>query len=115
MKVFVVGGTGALGGHAVPALVCASHTVTALARTPEKAAQLSKQGASPITVSMFDRAALTEAFIGHDAVINIASAIPPTSKFQTKAWAENERVRKEGSTAIVDAAIAAGVGRVVQN
>jgi nucleoside-diphosphate-sugar epimerase len=115
MKVFVVGGTGAIGGHAVPALVRAAHTVTAVARTPEKAAQLSKQGASPITVSMFDRAALTEAFKGHDAVINIASAIPPTSKFmQTKAWADNDRVRKEGSAAIVDAAIAAGVGRVVQ-
>jgi len=115
MKVFVVGGTGAIGGHAVPALVRAAHTVTAVARTPEKAAQLSKQGASPITVSIFDRAALTEAFKGHDAVINIASAIPPTWQFmQTKAWADNDRVRKEGSAAIVDAAIAAGISRVVQ-
>jgi nucleoside-diphosphate-sugar epimerase len=115
MNVFVVGGTGAIGGHAVPALVRAGHAVTALARTPEKAAQLSKQGASPITVSIFDQAALTEAFKGHDAVINIASAIPPTSKFiQTKAWADNNRVRKEGSATLVDAAIAAGVGRVVQ-
>ena len=61
MKVFVIGGTGAIGGHAVPALVRAAHTVTALARTPEKAALLSQQGASPITESIFDRAALTEA------------------------------------------------------
>jgi len=68
MKVFVVGGTGAIGGHAVPALARAGHTVTALARTPKKVAQLSKQGASPITLSMFDRAALTEAFKGHDAM-----------------------------------------------
>jgi len=98
MKVFVIGGTGAIGGHAVPALVRAAHTVTALARTPEKAAQLSKQGASPITVSIFDRAALTEAFKGHDAVINIASAIPPTSKFmQIKAWADNDRVVQGGA------------------
>jgi nucleoside-diphosphate-sugar epimerase len=115
MKVFVTGGTGAIGGHAVPALVRAGHMVTALARTPEKATQLSKQGASPITVSMFDRAALTEAFKGHDAVINLATAIPPTAKFmQTKAWANNDRVRTEGSAAIVDAAIAAGIPRVVQ-
>lgn len=115
MKVFVVGGTGAIGGHAVPALVRAAHTVTALARTPEKAAQLSKQGASPVTVSIFDRAALTEALKGHDAVVNVATAIPPTSKFmRAKAWADNDRVRKQGSAAIVDAALAAGVGRVVQ-
>lgn len=115
MKVFVVGGTGAMGSHVVPTLVRAAHTVTALARTPEKAAQLSKQGALPITLSIFDRAALTEAFSGHDAVINLASSIPPTWKFfQTKAWADDDRVRREGSAAIVDAAIAAGVGRVVQ-
>ncbi len=115
MKVFVIGATGAIGGHAVPALVRAAHTVTALARTPEKAARLSKQGASPITVSIFDRTALTEAFHGHDAVVNIASAIPPTAKFmQTRAWTENDRVRKQGSSAIIDAAIAAGVDRVVQ-
>ena len=115
MKVFVVGGTGAIGGHAVPALVRAGHAVTASARTPNKAARLSKQGASPVRVSIFERAALTEAFEGHDAVINIATAIPPTSRFMwTKAWAANDRVRKEGSAAIVDAAIAAGVGRGVE-
>jgi nucleoside-diphosphate-sugar epimerase len=115
MKVFVTGATGAIGGHAVPALVHAGHTVTALARTPEKAAWLSEQGASSITVSIFDRAALTEAFKGHDAVVNLATAIPSTAKFiQTKAWAENDRVRKQGSAAVVDAAIAAGVDRVVQ-
>jgi nucleoside-diphosphate-sugar epimerase len=115
MKVFVIGATGAIGGHAVPALVRAAHTVTALARTPEKAAWLSEQGASPITVSIFDRTALTEAFKGYDAVVNLATAIPSTAKFmQTKAWTENDRVRKQGSAAIIDAAIAAGVDRVVQ-
>src|SRR5215207_11406658 len=115
MKVFVAGGTGAIGRHAVPALVRAGHEVTALARTPEKAALLRKQDAAPIMVSIFDRAALTEAFGGHQAVVNLATAIPPTWKFmQPKAWAANDRVRTEGSAAIVDAAIAAGVSRVVQ-
>jgi nucleoside-diphosphate-sugar epimerase len=115
MKVVVIGATGAIGGHAVPALVRAAHIVTALARTPEKAARLSKQGASPITVSMFDRQALAESFKGNDAVVNLASAIPPIAKFlQKKAWTENDRVRKQGSAAIIDAAIAAGVERVVQ-
>src|SRR5262249_5989026 len=104
-----------IGGHAVPALVRAGHMVTALARTPEKAAQLSKQGATPIMVSIFDRVALTEAFNGHHAVVHVASAIPRTAKFMpTKALADNDRVRKEGSAAIVDAAIAADVERVVQ-
>jgi nucleoside-diphosphate-sugar epimerase len=115
MKVFVIGATGAIGRHAVAALVRASHRVTALARTSEKAAWLREQGASPITVSIFDRNALAEVFKGHNVVVNLATAIPPTSKFmQSKAWDENDRVRKQGSTTIVDAAIAAGVDRVVQ-
>ena len=53
--------------------------------------------------------------MNHEAVVNLATAIPPTSKFMdTKAWADNVRVRIEGSAAIVDAAIEAGVSRVVQ-
>jgi nucleoside-diphosphate-sugar epimerase len=115
MRVFVAGGTGAIGAHAVPALVHAGHEVTALARTPERAALLSKQGAAPVTVSLFDRAALTEAFRGHQAVVNLATAIPPTWKFMLAgAWAANDRVRTEGSAAVVDAALAAGVPRLVQ-
>ena len=115
MKVFVTGATGAIGGHAVPALVAAGHAVTALARTPEKAAALARQGARPVSVSLFDRAALADAFGGHDAVANLASAIPPTNQFmRASAWRENDRVRTEGSAAVVDAAISAGVARVVQ-
>ena len=115
MRVFVIGGTGAVGSHAVPALRDAGHEVTALARTPATAARLADQGARPATVSMFDRSALAAAFGGHDAVANLASAIPPVARFMSsRAWRENDRVRTEGSAAVVDAAIAAGVDRVVQ-
>ena len=115
MKVFVTGGTGAIGGHTIPVLVQQGHTVTALARTPEKAARLTAQGATPVAVSLFDRSALAAAFTGHDAVVNLASAIPPMTRFlSVKAWADNDRVRTEGSATVVDAALAAGVGRIVQ-
>ena len=58
---------------------------------------------------------LPAAFAGHDAIVNLASALPPTNKFMsTRAWRENDRVRTDGSSAVVDAAIGAGVGRVVQ-
>jgi uncharacterized protein YbjT (DUF2867 family) len=84
MRVFVLGGTGAIGGHAVPALVHGGHHVTALARTEEKAARLRTQGATPVRVSIYDRAALAEAFAGQDAVVNLASAIPPTAQFMRR-------------------------------
>jgi nucleoside-diphosphate-sugar epimerase len=115
MKVFVTGGTGAIGGHTVPALIGDGHMVTALARTPEKAGVLERQGARPVSVSIFDRSALAVVLRGHDAVVNLTSAIPPMAQFmRASAWRDNDRVRREGSAAIVDAAITAGVDRVVQ-
>lgn len=115
MQVFVTGGTGAIGRPAIAALVAAGHTVTALARTPERAAALEAQGARPVAVSLFDREALALAFAGHDAVVNLATALPPTRRFMRQsAWADNQRIRIEGSAAVVDAALAARVGTLVQ-
>ncbi|MEV4113556.1 NAD(P)-dependent oxidoreductase [Nonomuraea sp. NPDC049695] len=115
MRVFVTGGTGAVGRPTVPALLAAGHEVTALARTPEKAAALEGQGATPAMVSLFEREELASTLAGHDAVVNLATAIPPMSKFMSKrAQRDNHRVRAEGSAAVVDAARAAGVGRMVQ-
>ncbi|OBG28825.1 NAD(P)-dependent oxidoreductase [Mycobacterium sp. 852002-51057_SCH5723018] len=115
MRVFVTGGTGALGSRAVPALINAGHTVSALARNEAKARVLRDQGAAPVLVSLFDREGLTAAFAGHDAVVNLASALPSPQRFVFKsAWTECQRIRTEGSAAVTDAALAAAVSRVVQ-
>jgi len=115
MRVFVTGGTGAIGRPAVDALVEAGHHVTALARTPAKAATLEGKGATPVEVSLFDTARLAEALASHDAVVNLATALPRTHRFVSmRAWAENNRIRSEGSRAVVDAALAAPVPVVLQ-
>jgi len=115
MQVFVTGGTGAIGRPAVAALVAAGHKVSALARTPDRAAALEAQGARPVAVSLFDREGLALAFAGHDAVVNLATAIPPTRQFMRQsAWTDNQRIRTEGSAAVADAALAAGVDTLVQ-
>lgn len=115
MKVFVTGGTGAIGRYAVSELVANGHSVTALARSAQKAAQLERQGATPVSVSIFDRARLADVFVGHDAVVNLATALPATADFRkASAWAENIRIRTEGSAAVVDAACDAGVPRLIQ-
>jgi nucleoside-diphosphate-sugar epimerase len=115
VKVFVTGGTGAIGRYAVPALVAAGHQVSALARSESKAQTLRDHAVTPVNVSLFDAGALEAAFISHDAVINLASALPSTAKFMLRsAWADCERVRTEGSAAVVDAALRARVPRLVQ-
>jgi nucleoside-diphosphate-sugar epimerase len=115
VRVFLLGGTGAIGRHALPALMAEGHIVSALVRSPEKAAAVRAHGASPVEVSMFDRDALGEAFRGHDAIVNLATAMPTSATFVfRRAWRPTERVRIEGSAAVVDAALAAGVPRLLQ-
>ncbi len=115
MRVFVTGGTGAIGGHAVPALIAAGHDVTAMARSGAKAETLRRQGATPVHVSLFDRDGLTAAFRDHAAVVNLASSLPSPERFMLKsAWKDCHRIRIQGSAAVVDAALVAGVPRLVQ-
>jgi nucleoside-diphosphate-sugar epimerase len=114
-KVFVAGATGVVGSRAVRQLLAAGHEVTALARSPEKAAALLAVGATPVQVDLFDASALMHAIAGHDAVCNLATHIPRTSKAALPgAWKQNDRIRTEGSRNLVDAALAAGAAHYVQ-
>src|ERR1700722_3681231 len=115
MKIFVAGATGVVGSRAVPLLLHAGHRVTALARTAERAKSLQEAGATPVTVSLFETQPLIDAVAGHDAVINLATHIPDLARAaRSSAWAENDRIRTEGSRNLVDAALAAGASRYVQ-
>jgi nucleoside-diphosphate-sugar epimerase len=115
MKVFLTGGTGALGRFLVPRLVGAGHDVTALARSDDKAASIAAAGATPARVDLFDGDGLRAAVAGHDVVANMATSIPPvTQAWRAGAWEANDRIRREASGLLVDAAIAAGASRFVQ-
>ncbi|MBF5042163.1 NAD(P)-dependent oxidoreductase [Aggregicoccus sp. 17bor-14] len=116
MRVFVTGATGVIGRRVVPQLVAAGVDVTAVGRTAEKRAQLERLGARSVAVDLFDRDALRHALAGHQAVVNLATHIPaPGARMLLpSAWRENDRVRRLGSAALVDAALAAGVERFVQ-
>jgi nucleoside-diphosphate-sugar epimerase len=115
MRIFVAGATGVAGKRAVAALRVAGHEVTGIARSPEKAAVLETLGAQPVAVELFDADALRNAVAGHDAVVNLATKIPPMAQATRKgAWEENERIRRVASGLLVDAAIAAGVQVFVQ-
>ena len=115
MRVFVTGATGALGPYALTALIAAGHQVTALVNNPVKTPLVTVVGATPVNVSLFDPNALALAFEGHDAVVNLASALPSTLRFNSnRAWKQCHRVRREGSRSVIDAALHAGVNRVIQ-
>lgn len=115
MRIFVSGATGVLGRRAVPALVARGHAVTAVARGPAKAQALRRQGATPVAVDLFDRDAVVRATGGHDVVINLATAVPPTSRMLLRsAWRPTDRLRTEAAGNLVDGALAAGAQRHIQ-
>src|SRR5262249_55705931 len=110
MKVFVTGATGVLGRPTVQRLVAAGHEVNALARSDKNDELLRQLGATPVRAGLFDRHALEQAISGSEAVLHLATKIPPV-KDTTKreAWYENNRIRSEGTRLLVDMALAARV------
>jgi len=115
MKVFVAGATGVLGRATVPRLVASGHAVRGTARSLEKAAQLRAQGAEPLTVDLFDPAAVRAAVDGCQGVIHMATHIPPLTKaWKGDAWATNDRLRREGTRILADASRDAGVEVLVK-
>jgi nucleoside-diphosphate-sugar epimerase len=112
--VFVVGATGVLGRGTVARLLEAGHDVRALARNDARAKEIAAMGAAPVVADVYDRDAMTIAVAGADTLVHIATRIPPATRMRSaSAWAENTRLRVEGTKVLVDAALAAGVRRVV--
>lgn len=116
MNVFVVGATGVIGRRVIPRLIERGHRVTATGRSGAKRADLAKAGATPVAIDLFDARSTAVEMAGHDAVINLATHMPSSSTrmLWRRSWRENDHLRREGAAALVDAALAAGVSRFVQ-
>jgi nucleoside-diphosphate-sugar epimerase len=110
MKVFVTGATGVLGRPTVQKLVANGKKVHALARSDDNVQLLRSLGAVPVRADLFDRGSLEKAIDGSEAILHLATKIPPF-KDATKpaAWDENDRIRTEGTRLLVDVALAKGV------
>lgn len=110
MDVFVAGATGVLGRRAVPALVEDGHQVTAVARTAAAERQLRVAGATPVRLDLFDRAAVAATVSRHEAVVNLATRIPPTTRaWRRDAWRENDRLRQQAAANLAAGAREASV------
>ncbi|MFI7698201.1 NAD-dependent epimerase/dehydratase family protein [Nonomuraea sp. NPDC049480] len=109
MHVFLAGGTGVLGRRIVPLLVAAGHTVTATTRDEAKVAMLRDLGATAVRADVYDAAALAAAVreSGADVVMHQLTDLSAGD------FAANARVRVAGTRNLVDAALAAGVRRIV--
>lgn len=114
-RVVVVGATGVLGRSAVAALVGAGHDVTGAARSPGKAEVVSGLGARPVVVDVFDPDAVSSAIAGHDIVCNFATHIPRFNYYFRSAWKTNDRLHRDLSRVLVDAALRQSAERYLQH
>ena len=115
MRVFVTGATGVIGRRVVPALRARGHHVTAAARPSPRLDALAQQGATPLPLDIFDPPAVRQALRGQDAVVNLATHVPQNGRaFLLGAWKAMDRVRREGSAILANAAAAVGAHRFIQ-
>src|SRR5689334_17568300 len=117
MRVFLAGGTGAIGQRLVPHLVARGHDVTATTRDPDKAELLFTLGATPMLMDGLDGASVGEAVARAqpDAIIHEMTALSGTPDFKhfDRWFAATNRLRTEGTEHLLAAAKASGVKRFV--
>jgi nucleoside-diphosphate-sugar epimerase len=116
-RIFLAGASGAVGRRLVPLLRQAGHSVAGTSRSPDKAETLRALGAEPVVVDVYDRTALAQAVLGFrpDIVVHQLTDLPPGMDpgGMDAALTRNARIRREGTRNLVEAALAAGVGRLV--
>src|SRR5262249_29577698 len=115
MLVAVTGGTGYVGSHSVRALLLGGHQVRLLVRAEaavERALRplgVDPAGVDVVVGDVTDPAAVRRAVRGADGVLHAASVF----SFDSRDHARMRTVNERGTDAVLDAARAAGAGRIV--
>lgn len=117
MRVFIAGGTGAVGKRLVPVLAAAGHDVIATTTSPAKVADLERLGAEPVVLDILDRDGVTAALVAAepDVVVHQATALADMSDLRNVAeeFAPTDRLRREGTDNLLAAAALSGARRFV--
>jgi nucleoside-diphosphate-sugar epimerase len=117
MRVFVAGGTGAVGRFLIPALIADGHEVTASTRSAAKAADLAAAGAKPVVMDGLDRDAVLAAVgdAAPDVVVHQMTSLGTTKDFRRfdQEFAVTNELRTRGTDYLLEAARLAGTRRFV--
>jgi 2-alkyl-3-oxoalkanoate reductase len=117
MRVFVAGASGAIGAELVPQLIERGHHVIGTCKSVASIERLRALGAEPLVLDMLDPRAVLDAVLkaAPDAIVNEATALTNASfgRDLDSTFARTNRLRLEGSDALLTAAREAGVRRFV--
>jgi 2-alkyl-3-oxoalkanoate reductase len=117
MRVFVAGASGAIGTRLVPQLIDRGHEAIGTFRSPGNAERVRALGAQPLALDLLDASAVRKAVLetGPDAIVHQATALADIrfSRNLDRTFAQTNRLRTEGTDALLAAAGEAGVRRFV--
>ena len=117
MRVFLAGATGAIGGRLVPQLIDAGHEVIGTHKSPGGAERLRALGAKPAALDLLDATAVRRSVLAAEpeAIVHQATALANQSwgRSLDRTFAQTNRLRTEGTDALLAAAREAGVRRFV--
>jgi nucleoside-diphosphate-sugar epimerase len=113
MKVFIAGATGVLGRRLIQQLHARGHAVLGLARNAKNEETIRSLGGEPRSGDLFDADSLARAADGAEVMIHAATAIPVNAKPGPRDWEMNNRIRVEGTCALVEATERVGAKMIV--
>ena len=117
MRVFVAGASGAIGTRLVPQLIARGHEVIGTARSPRGIERAAALGAKPIVLDLLDGRAVRKAVLDAepDAIVHQATALANVrfSRKLDRSFAQTNRLRRDGTDALLAAAREAGVHRFI--
>lgn len=118
MKVFVAGGTGAIGRPLITELLSRGHSPVVLIRSPAETRALEEQGIETAVADVFDADAIKAAVkrAQPEVVIQQLTALPRTYTREAMIASAplNTRLRLEGGANLLAAALEAGVRRYLR-
>jgi 2-alkyl-3-oxoalkanoate reductase len=117
MRVFITGASGAIGTRLVAQLNDRGHEVIGTSRSPKSAERVRALGAEAVELDLLDARAVSKAVLAAqpDAIVHQATALADVRdlKHFDRSFAQTNRLRTDGTDALLAAAREAGVRRFV--
>ena len=109
MRIFVAGASGAVGRFLLPKLIRAGHEVIGITQSESKKSIIENTGAKALIADVFDREAIRSALAESQPEV----VIHQLTSLSSRNFSDNTRIRREGTQNLVDAALSAGVKRII--
>ena len=114
MRIFIAGATGVLGRRMIRQFTEKNQRVIGLARDEKGQQTIQRLGGEAFAGDIYDAASMAKAVGQADVVIHAATSIPVKVSSNPADWSANDRLRREGTRALTEAAAKLGAKTYIQ-